>query len=690
MIHVKVLICLLFLLSCTSGNKNDYLEKPMDNNQGIQNQSALEPDPGEAFSCGIMTIQGNLGYGCLLENFFLRLRYSVGKFINCPCFPFDVEIFHTNIDAKKFTKSKPNSLEEAEYWIENKKELEIKIKSVINIHLGFYEDAIQGRHCFVIWITSGYLKMCKNNPGKTCLCINRCLLKLKELKKAIKQEWEEFRKKDEVKKAVIVGEIAAGIVVWLFDKAYKAYKCWKFQQCEFGLSLSLSPSGEDFDDDLDNSNEPDEPDNEPVEPIPLSNGCGCNNPQNDGNICFDDSFGKPNPAEYKLELTVVGRDENYLYIFGKDAQLYSRAIFWSDPNNMGLENCESWGQWDGTFMVFKLQPCRTWFALTNENYAIWLSPDSQTTRVAEGVSVVPYGNGHNFTLTCGAEPNDFNLLKPQDYKNSECNYFSLDEALYANKNVCFDDTIAGAPLPSNVKPELTVVARRANYIHVFGANAEIFHHGIFWADPNPNGLANYEINGEYNGFSMVYKLPPCRPWFALSNDEKTIWLSPNANTTRVEDGVSIVFDGQNYNFVLTCGAEPNDFNILSDKDFIKEKDKTSNPEECMLPDHYIVSRVDNKIKLEGIESNKIQAANFWAWPNDASPYDIVSWGYGNYDGCSMWFSIPEKQNPKNTWRFVLYENDQFAGLIWPGYATLEISTGLQIADQDGNWVFEIQ
>ncbi|MEW6408229.1 MAG: hypothetical protein AB1465_06095 [Patescibacteria group bacterium] len=28
------------------------------------------------------------------------------------------------------------------------------------------------------------------------------------------------------------------------------------------------------------------------------------------------AFGKPNPAEYKPELTVVGRDENFLYVFG--------------------------------------------------------------------------------------------------------------------------------------------------------------------------------------------------------------------------------------------------------------------------------------------------------------------------------------------------------------------------------------
>ncbi|MEW6408439.1 MAG: hypothetical protein AB1465_07200, partial [Patescibacteria group bacterium] len=71
------------------------------------------------------------------------------------------------------------------------------------------------------------------------------------------------------------------------------------------------------------------------------------------------AFGKPNPAEYKPELTVVGRDENFLYVFGKDAQLYSRAIFWSDPNSLGLVNCESWGAWDGTFMVHKLQSRET-------------------------------------------------------------------------------------------------------------------------------------------------------------------------------------------------------------------------------------------------------------------------------------------------------------------------------------------
>ncbi|MEW6408236.1 MAG: hypothetical protein AB1465_06130 [Patescibacteria group bacterium] len=220
-------------------------------------------------------------------------------------------------------------------------------------------------------------------------------------------------------------------------------------------------------------------------------------------------------------------------------------------------------------MVHKLQPCRTWFSLTNEGKTIWLSPDSTTTRVAEGVSVVPYGQGYNFVLTCGAEPNILNLLQPQDQKNSECLYLSLDEALYANKNVCFDDTIAGLPLPQNVNPELTIVARRANYLHIFGANAEIYHHGVFWANPNPDGLANFEINGEWNGFSTVFKLPPCRPWFALSNNEKTIWLSPNASTTKVEEGVSIIFDSQNFNFILTCGGQPNNFNLLQDEDFVK-------------------------------------------------------------------------------------------------------------------------
>ncbi|MEW6408218.1 MAG: hypothetical protein AB1465_06040, partial [Patescibacteria group bacterium] len=359
---------------------------------------------------------------------------------------------------------------------------------------------------------------------------------------------------------------------------------------------------------------------------------------------------------------------------------------------------ESWGAWDGTFMVHKLQPCRTWFSLTNESHTIWLSPDSAATRVAEGVSVVPYGKGYNFTLTCGAEPNNLNLLKPQDYKNSECNYLSLDEALYANKNVCFDDTIAGAPLPSNVKPELTVIARRANYIHIFGKNAEIYHYGIFWANPNPNGLANYEINGEYNGFSMVYKLPPCRPWFALSNDEKTIWLSPNANTTRVEEGVSIVFDGAGYNFVLTCGGQPNNFNLLNEDDFIQEQPEDNQEKkenempinECQLPDHFVVSKSGENVKLEGINSDELQAAYFWAWPNNSSPYDLVQWSYGIYDGCQIFYLIPAKQNPANSWRFILYHDDKFTDPIGPWYFGVEVGDGIEAVYQGTDLVFEVK
>jgi len=396
---------------------------------------------------------------------------------------------------------------------------------------------------------------------------------------------------------------------------------------------------------------------------------------------------------------------------GKDAALYNRAIFWSDPNTSGLENCESWGQWDGTFMIHKLQPCRAWFALTNDAHSFWLSPDAATTRVGEGVSVAPYGNGYNFTLTCGAEPNSLNLLQPEDYNNSECLYLSLDEALYANKNVCFDDTIAGKPLPSNIKPELTVVARRANYLHIFGKNAEIYHHGIFWANPNTQGLANFEINGEWNGFSMVFKLPPCRPWFALSNDEKTIWLSPNANTTRVEDGVNIVQDGANYNFVLTCGSQPNNLNLLTESDFIKEEQKPSveekppaedsqKPKEeptlkepkdkCIPPNHFIISVQANQVKLEGKEAKTLQAAHFWAWPNNSAPYDLVEWSYGIFDGCQMYYLIPKKQNAQNKWRFVLYYDDKFTNPIGPWYSGIELGSDIQAVYQDTDLVFEIK
>ncbi|MEW6408232.1 MAG: hypothetical protein AB1465_06110 [Patescibacteria group bacterium] len=445
---------------------------------------------------------------------------------------------------------------------------------LLDIHVTWWKRSIKPKFCAGVVATKG--KYNKYGPGNIVFCYSNCQNSKLE---RIQETW------DQIKTAYFAGQVGVLAVIGAYYLAWYTFpivieiyapKLLEYAKSligsapafptEFGSSPPPSSppipeSEEPSDDDLD---EPDDPD-QPVGP----NGCGCNLPEDDGNICFDDSFGKPNPnpQEYKPELTVVGRDENFLYIFGKDAALFNRAIFWADPNTEGLENCESYGQFDGTFMVHKLQPCRTWFSLTNESKTIWLSPDSTTTRVAEGVSVVPYGQGYNFVLTCGAEPNILNLLQPQDQKNSECLYLSLDEALYANKNVCFDDTIAGLPLPQNVNPELTIVARRANYLHIFGANAEIYHHGVFWANPNPDGLANFEINGEWNGFSTVFKLPPCRPWFALSNNEKTIWLSPNASTTKVEEGISIVNDGSNFNFILTCGSQPNSLNLLLENDF---------------------------------------------------------------------------------------------------------------------------
>ncbi|MEW6408442.1 MAG: hypothetical protein AB1465_07215, partial [Patescibacteria group bacterium] len=263
--HTKVLTCLfVVLLGCgPSQEKNELVNI---------SQKALNSDPAEALSCGIMTIQGNLGLGCLVEQFLFRLRHSIGKLINCPCFPFDTKIYHANIDVKKFNKDKPDSKEEANDWIVKKKP---GIKSVINIHLGFYED-VKGKQCYVLWITSGYLKICKNNPGKTCLCINSCFPKLEELKEAVKQGWNEFSKNKKVQKAVI----AVGLIGWLIDKSLDVYKCWKFGKCEFGSSLGLSPSEEDFNDD---SDEPDQP--ELDEGPPPLNGCECNVPENDGNIC---------------------------------------------------------------------------------------------------------------------------------------------------------------------------------------------------------------------------------------------------------------------------------------------------------------------------------------------------------------------------------------------------------------------
>lgn len=707
--HQKWLICLcIFLFGCASENNDDYLEKPGNNNQGTQAQYALNSDsasdPAEIPGFGCKPPINAFGLDCLMGKYFIRLYYHKGEFTNASCYKgtnLPKKLPHANVQLKKFKKI-PASIQEAQ--------LTHKIKgaarSVFNVHFGVYKS-FAGEWCYVLWITSGYLQMCKKNPGGECICFNRCFLTPEELKDWVKEDVGEFAKKFSkfMGMQAVVGLAVFGAVEGLSlvaaDQAIKCFANPCGSICKFFLNFALQPAGEDFDDNF--NDDLDEPDDDPDHPVG-PNSCACNLPENDGNICFDDTvFGKPNPQEYKSELTVVGRDENFLYIFGKDAQLYNRAVFWSEPNPDGLANCESWGQWDGTFMVHKLQPCRTWFALTNESKTIWLSPDATTARVVEGVAVVPYGQEYNFTLTCGAEPNDFNLLKPEDFKNSECLYLSLDEALYANKNVCFDDTIAVASLPGNVKPELTVVTRRENYVHIFGNNAEIYHHGVFWTSPNPENLPNFEIDGEWNGFSMVFKLPPCRPWFALSNDAKTVWLAPDGSNTRLEDGVSAMPDGQGYSFVLACGAEPNSLNLLSPSDFIQEEqeetenlDASTEPnqpaakDDCQTPAHFIVSRLDNNVELQGKNASKLKVAQFWAWPNASAPYDNIQWSKGIFDGCQMWYPIPAKQNSANLWRFVFYEDANFNGVIGPWYQGLEIGAGIAAVYQETDLVFEIQ
>ncbi|MEW6408469.1 MAG: hypothetical protein AB1465_07355, partial [Patescibacteria group bacterium] len=234
--------------------------------------------------------------------------------------------------------------------------------TIFDIHLGFWKDS-EKMICVVLYISSDIFF--KKKP-----CINLC-----------DKKWKALRKK--VKKAMLSAFVAMGASyavakeyrdkIWPGVKLFiNVVRCLMTKVCSFGVA----PADDGFD-------EPDDFDqNPPIEQgEPSLQGCECNAPEDDGNICFDDSFGKPNPVEYKQELTVIGRDENYLYIFGKDASLFDRAIFWSDPNSLGLGNCESWGAWDGTFMVHKLQPCRTWFSLTNESHTIWLSPDSAATRV---------------------------------------------------------------------------------------------------------------------------------------------------------------------------------------------------------------------------------------------------------------------------------------------------------------------
>ncbi|MEW6408466.1 MAG: hypothetical protein AB1465_07335, partial [Patescibacteria group bacterium] len=346
---------LVVLSSCLRENESKNLENQFNNNDQAQQSLA-----GEGIIDFLLCNGKNTVYHIPWTDLYLsyECKENPSKITDWPCYKgFPAYVVKIRLNTKTAILEKS--------------------KMIFDFHFAFWKDSDK-MLCMAIYISSDVFF--KKKP-----CINFC-----------DKKWKGLRTK--LKKAILDAFVVMGIVyekakyyrdvLWPYVKTtMNAIKCLWLKQCAF--AFSPSPTDEDFDDDFDEPDELDQPQTQ------TPNGCGCNLAEDDGNICFDDTiFGKREASEIKPELTVVGRDENYLYVFGKDAASFNRAIFWSDPNNMGLENCESWGQWDGTFMVFKLQPCRTWFALTNENYAIWLSPDSQTTRVAEGVSVVPYGNGH--------------------------------------------------------------------------------------------------------------------------------------------------------------------------------------------------------------------------------------------------------------------------------------------------------
>lgn len=832
--YVKLLICLFVVLfGCASEKEENSLDALKSNNQSLQaNNEALSP--AEA-SMTCISPKDGIGLNCFKGKYYLGLLYHNHEIVGASCYKGAMP--HANIAIKKLKKAKMTLKGNVK-------------KSVLNIHLGI-QKGYEGGACFLLWITSGYAKS-KTNPGGQLFCNYSCSPITEEVKVKVLEGWKIFNT------AMAIQGVAAALVIFGPEIVVLIPKVIEYQLSFTGAFPAGAPD-DDFD-ELD-----DEPDDELDQPVG-PNGCECNLPENDQNICFDDTFGKPNPSEYKPKLTVVGRDENFLYIFGKDAQIFNRIQFWSDPNTESLVNCESTGVWDGTFMVHKLQPCRTWFAMTNESKTIWLSPDSQTTRVAEGVAVMPYGQGYNFVLTCGAEPNSLNLLTEADFIKSEenqnlpsqntgctCNFPENDQ------NICFDDIMPDKPLPSNLKPEITVIGRRGNYLNIWGKNAQIYNFIEFWADPNSEGLTNCQTNGEWNGFSMVFKLQPCRTWFAISDNSKTKWFVPDDPNTRVEEGVAIMPYGKGYNFVLTCDAEANNLNLLSESDFLKneenqeppaqeepptqEKPQTlpepicpldaaygngslclddtilgkplpsnlkpeitlvarrkntihisgakadfykacifwANPnpsgipvkwisgqfngfstvfeipqcynrftcaekiegtqflspnapttkvedgvqivfddnynfaftcgkptnnlnkfssedlkqepeDKCQSPDHFVVSRLNNEVKLEGKEAKTLKAANFWAWPNDNAPYDLVSWSYGIYDGCIIWYPIPEKQNSQNHWRFVLFQDDKFTFPVGPWYTGLEVGEGVQAIKQEPtqDLVFEIE